>query len=177
MRFFFRKKDNSYPSKRFIITPSKRDHSGFEENDAYIKFWIPESIEKLIDEVTGLLDTSMSDFVRQVLFLHLYGRHDLLAHYESQSGLYSREDYSFVPDDLHPDYKGKAQKPPLEKKIADGKVWLPSKMKRDLRMMAEQEKMKLSVYVRQVLQTHLLGVMPCEPGLSDQLPPNGYEEE
>lgn len=175
MRFFFRKKDNSYPSKqikKFIITLSNRDYADFNGNDTYIKFWIPESIEKLIDEITDLMDTSMSDFIRQVLFLHLYGRHDLLGHRERGCGIYLKEQIDFCVGD-----QPQITPPPVDKNIADIKVWLPPKMKGDLQMLADRQKTKLSVYVRQVLQTHLLGVMPYEPGLADQQPPEGFEDE
>lgn len=176
MRFFFRKKDAPYPSKHIkqhIITLSYRDYSEFERNDAIIKFWIPETIEKKIDEATDLLDTSLSDFVRQVLFIHLYGRHDLLGLYERKCGIYSpaREVRYSVAQRIDMPVL------PAEKKIADVKIWLPSKMKSDLQTLADRSKMKLSPYVRLVLHTHLLGNLPYDPDLAGQSPPNGYEEE
>lgn len=176
MRFFFRKKDDSYPSKKIkkdIITLSGRVYSDFEKNDATIKLWIPEAIEKKIDEVTDLLDTSLSDFVRQVLFIHLYGRHELLGLYERHCGIYlPAKEIRF----------SLASRPgttasPAEKKTADIKIWLPSKMKNDLQTLADRAKMKLSPYVRQVLHTHLLGNLPYDPDLAGQSPPNGYDEE
>lgn len=38
----------------------------------------------MLDEMTTFLDTSISDYVRQILFIHLYGRYDLLGLLEEQ---------------------------------------------------------------------------------------------
>lgn len=176
MRFFFRKKDDPYPSKQIaqhVIALSGRDYSEFETNDASIKFWIPESIEIKLDEATCLLDTSVADFVRQVLFIHLYGRYDLLGLYERKCGIYlpAREiRYSLGSLSDKP-------APLVEKKIADVKIWLPSRMKSDLQTLADRAKMKLSPYVRQVLHSHLMGKLPYDPGLAGQSPPEGHDEE
>ena len=176
MRFFFRGKDTPYPSKpikQHSIIMSNRDYSEFERNDAAIKFWIPETVEQKVDEATELLDTSKSDFVRQVLFIHLYGRHDLLGLYERKCGI-------FLPaKDIRYSLKPQPGMPalPAEKKIADMKVWLPSRMKSDLQTLADRAKMKLSPYVRQVLHTHLFGNLPYAPDLAGQSTPDGYDEE
>lgn len=177
MRTYFRRKDETYPSKPdkpHSISISGRDYSECEYNDATLKFWIPESLERKIDEVTDLLDTSVSDFVRQAIFIHLYGRCDLLGLYERKQGIYSPGgSIKFCASLVD-------QGPPIsapEKKNADVKIWLPARMKNDLAMLAVSHKMKLSSYVRQLLTIHLLGNLPFDPDVTVLNPPEGYEEE
>ena len=177
MRFFFRSKDDTYPAKPakpHAISLSGRDYSEFECNDTTLKVWIPESLEKKIDEATDLLDTSVSDFVRQVLFIHLYGRCDLLGLYERKQGIFSPVGnirFSFGTNHKYSPVSA------TEKKTADVKIWLPIRMKNDLAILSEHHNMKLSHYVRQVLTTHLLGNLPFNPDLTSLCLPDGCEEE
>lgn len=75
MQFFKRSKDNirpSSPSYKLIIDLQGRDYLSLSTNNTNIKFWIPERLEKKIDQLCTYFDTSASDFIRQVLFVHLY---------------------------------------------------------------------------------------------------------
>lgn len=104
----------------------------------------------MLDEMTTFLDTSISDYVRQILFIHLYGRYDLLGLLEEQLPALQEGRGAIIagPPDEFP---GRS----LNK--ADIKVWLPRVMKDDLTFLAKREGMTLSKYVRTIIATHLTG--------------------
>ena len=66
---------------------------------------------------------------------------------------------------------------PVEKSIADFKVWIPAKMKADIRALAQKAGKKPSLYVREVIVTHLFGHVPPEGISIDMLPPDGHVED
>jgi predicted DNA-binding protein len=180
MRFFFRKKDQPRhvePPVTYHVQLSGRNYEELEECDVALKFWLPESIEKKIDEMSSVQNTSTSDLVRQILFIHLYGRYDLFGLVERkgsaftlrQPPMYSR--VRQVPDPDAPPPK------PVEKSIADFKVWIPAKMKADIQALAQKAGKKPSLYVRQVIVTHLFGHVPPEGMAIDMLPPDGHIED
>ena len=182
MQFFQRSKDNPRhlsPDDTPAVSLTGRDYAPLHSNDATLKFWIPEPLEKKIDELCRFFDTSASDFIRQVLFIHLYGRYDLV-------GLIERQDNRF---DLMPEQRIKfsaceigdqlqpTSPPSPPKNIADIKVWLPSAMKNELQELANRRSMKLSRYVRLVLISHVLGNLPHNRQISGLEPPAGLQED
>ena len=182
MIFFGRKKDVTVPTKikpPLVVKLTGRNYSEYSSNDVALKFWLPLSAEKKIDELCTYFDTCASDFIRQILFIHLYGRYDLI-------GLIERQDNRFdLAEKKHDRFSRPPQSdvptvpdaPPKEKNIADVKVWLPSKMKADLKGLAERRQMKLSRYARLVILNHLFGNLPFESGIASLEPPAGMEEE
>jgi predicted DNA-binding protein len=152
MKFFFRHKDDTYPGrkdKEYAISQTGRDFLWLETNDASLKFRLSEEQEQMLDEMTTFLDISLSDLVRQILFVHLYGRYDLLGLLEQK--MPSLEEGRVI-----------AYAPPEEPtarigNTADIKVFLPRVMKDDLTFLAKNEGMTLSKYVRTVVVTHLTG--------------------
>lgn len=170
MKFFFRRKDDPYPQqqgKEHHIALTERDFFWLDENDAPLKFRLPEEQERMINEICSFLDISASDFIRQVLFMHLYGRYDLLGLLERQ--LPSLNEGRDVCPSAQPEPPlANVPSPPHPKNVADFKVWLPRAMKDDLALLANDEKMTLSRYVRTVVVTHLTG----HPALAQRSPLN-----
>lgn len=152
MKFFFRHKDTAYPGrkdKEYTISLTGRDFSWLKENDVALKFRVSEDQERIIDEMCMFLDISASDFIRQVLFIHLYGRYDLLGLLERQlPALEEGRTITYAPPEASSIRPGNT---------ADFKTWLPSVMKDDLTFLAKQEGMTLSKYVRTVVTTNLTG--------------------
>jgi hypothetical protein len=178
MRFFFRKKDDSraaIPRQEHVITMTNRDFSELDDDKAALKFWIPESVEIIMDELSSKFDTSASDSYRQMLFVHLYGRYDL-------TGLLERQDHRFALNEepfYSIDFTALANTVPTpeEKSIADVKVWVPLKMKDDLQLLANRKGMKLSQYVRSVVMDQLLGHLPYSEALAGSSPPPESDDE
>lgn len=178
MRFFFRKKDDSraaIPRQEHVITMTNRDFSDLDDDKAALKFWIPESVETMMDELSSKFDTSTSDSYRQMLFIHLYGRYDL-------TGLLERQDHRFALNE-EPFYSidftalTNTVPTPEEKSIADVKVWVPLKMKNDLQFLANRKGVKLSRYVRSVLMDQLLGHLPYSETPAGASPPSESDDE
>lgn len=178
MRFFFRKKDQPRPVEPpvYHVQLSGRNYEELDECDVALKFWMPESVEKKIGEMSSVQNTSASDLVRQILFIHLYGRYDLFGLIERKCStfmlcrpvMYSRSAAVVDPD---------APAVPVEKSIADFKVWIPAKMKADIQVLAQKAGKKPSLYVREVIVTHLFGHVPPEGFMFDMLPPDGHVED
>lgn len=177
MQFFKRSKDNNRPSSynEPIIDMLGRDYLSLSSNDANIKFWIPERLEKKIDQLCTYFDTSASDFIRQVLFVHLYGRYDLVGLIERQKNSVKQpmEKYSKRIFETNCDIMTRQK----DKNVADVKVWLPSTMKADLQKMADRSNMKLSKYVRLVLVNHIMGCLPVDSSVSSLEPPRELQED
>ena len=186
MFFFKRKKDQPRPVKpptSYHVSLSGRDYDQLAECDTALKFWLPESIEKKIDEMCSFMNTSASDLVRQILFIHLYGRYDLFGLIERQIDTFGMNQLKFKHNMFSRscplDSNGDVVRDPetVEKSIADFKVWIPAKMKADIQALAQKTGNKPSLYVRQVIITHLFGHVPPEGISLDMLPPNGYVED
>lgn len=181
MQFFKRRKDQQRPDKpstAYRVKLSNRDYKQLTECDAALKFWLPEAVEKKIDEMSSFQDTSTSDLVRQILFIHLYGRYDLFGLIERQIDTFNlnkKELPRFSRSESSETGSDKINKP-IEKSIADLKVWIPAKMKTDILTLANKEGKKTSQYVRQVIITHLFGHMPHDDVFLDMLPPDGHIE-
>ena len=153
MKLFFRHKDDPYPNRterEHSITLTERNYFLLDDNDAPLKFRLSEELERMVDEICSYLDTSASDFIRQVLFIHLYGRYDLLGLLERQFPVFEEERMIAYAPPVETSSKRGAN-------IADIKVWLPRVMKDDLAYLAQSEGMTLSRYVRTVITTHLCG--------------------
>jgi hypothetical protein len=164
MKFFFRRKDETCPhqnSKQYSIALSERDYTLIDENNAPLKFRLNETLERMIDEICTFLDISASDFIRQALFIHLYGRYDLLGLLERQFPTLQEGREVIVSGPPESSSSRTAN-------VADFKVWLPRVMKDDLQFLAESEGKTLSRYIREVITTHLTG----HPALARQSPLN-----
>jgi hypothetical protein len=188
MDFFFRKKDDRETDEGkplLQINLSGRPYNAYSERDAAIKLWLPESIKDRLNEVSTYIDTSVSDFLRQILFIHLYGRVDFLGLLQTKhpTALNSHIDTGIVPDaspqveiEVKAVKKAKVIKNGPEKSTSSVKIWVPSKMKSDLDQLALKNKASLSEYARHVIITHLLGNMPYDSSPFKAAPPADLEE-
>ena len=168
MKLFFRHKDDTYPNRsdrQNHISMTERNFLHLDDNDVSLKFRLPEELELMVEEICSYLDTTASDFIRQVLFIHLYGRYDLLGLLERQFPVLDERRRMVIPSAVPDDNKQCTKLPPNR---ADFKVWLPRVMKDDLALLADSEKMTLSRYIRTVINTHLTG----HPALGDHSPVN-----
>ncbi|MDD2500723.1 MAG: hypothetical protein PHN92_07885 [Geobacter sp.] len=184
MRFFFRKKDEAKPwplSAPIRIQLSNRNFELLKDCDVALKFWLPEYVEKMIDRMCSFQDTSASDLIRQILFIHLYGRYDLFGLIERQDQTYNlqtRERTRFSLRELSLEEEVERS---LEAKnarnIADVKVWVPAKMKDDIKLLAHKAGKKPSQFVREIIITHLFGHVPPDGISAAENPPDGFNEE
>lgn len=179
MKIFFRKKDNPRPTSKpeFYIKLTDCDLEALQECDVALKFRVPEQVERKIDEMCSFVDTSASDLIRQILFIHLYGRYELFGLIERQNTTYNLNPkpatrFNRVTGKVTCDSAPVAR----ERNIADVKVWIPQRMKEDIQSLAEQAGKKVSVYVRETISTHLFGHAPPKNMPTDVSPQNNQEE-
>lgn len=85
LKFFGRKKNEIYPSeeKHICIKLSGRNYDDLKRCDTTLKIWLSEDVETKLNEMCWAIDTSGSDLIRQILFIHLYGRYDLFGFRQS----------------------------------------------------------------------------------------------
>lgn len=176
MRFMSRTKNrmnsfrqSQYDSREFIISMTDRKYSDLQLCDSALKVWLPEHIIIMLYEITVLLDVTISDFVRQMLFVHLYGKYDLLGHIE-RTNLQFKD-----PDEISPCAKTTSPDKAVpcskisitdEANIRSLKIPLPSPMKQGLLGLADKKHLPISEYVRRLIITHLIGhqeVFPTPP--------------
>lgn len=188
MNFFFRKKDDTKENEttsRYSINLSGRPYNQYQDRDATIKLWLPEHAKKKIDEVCSYIDTTASDFIRQILFVHMYGRADFLALMQTkhpsvvdshiERGIRYSVSSPSSPSGSHQSSPASAPTPP--KNEASYKVHVPAKFKVDLEQCATYRKHSISSYSRQVILTHLYGYLPYDHELFGEHPPVGIDED
>ncbi|NWF37275.1 hypothetical protein [Mariprofundus sp. KV] len=149
-------KGSSQQSEEYIscITRTDRDYSELlTQGDVAIKFWLPEIMDTILDESCKLLDTTRSDLIRQVLFTYLYGRYDWLGMVERSETHYQLNQepkvfYQRTIPNLTRD---------MGKNTEDLKVWIPSKMKKDIEALAAKTDISLSEMIREIMISTMIG--------------------
>lgn len=56
-----------------LVAPPSLDFNLFSSNDAFIKAWLPERIENVLDRLSTDHKVSRPDAIRAILFQHVYG--------------------------------------------------------------------------------------------------------
>jgi hypothetical protein len=184
---FFKRSRNKQPpfqekqldERQYNISMSGRDFGDLFTCSAALKVWLPDSIELQLQEMSFFLNVSMSDLIRQILFIHLYGRYDFLGyverslhHFKDPASVVDDVMFSLTTDDLprsklslfgkkkvtdpEPE-KPSAPEPPKEKQVAATKIFLPERMKQDLLAISEKRLVPVSEYCRSVIKSHLMG--------------------
>lgn len=145
--------------------------------EAAVNFWLPDSVLNAAEALGKDLELTRSDVIRNILFLHLYGRifyEDCLAQenwkirwreagYFDDDVMFSR---SAPPktDQAH-DRKPKSSVPAPRttyiatygKSVQSIKVWLPSVMREHLEQINASKNITLAETLRRTLTTDLLG--------------------
>lgn len=135
------------------MTATGRDFSRFEGNDVRLKFWLSDVMDEALADLEGAMHVSRSELVRMTLFQYLYGRYDYVAMQVQKLGF-------FRPVGVRPglQYSRRWDPPALQrKKLNDVSVFLPQCMKDDLLVSAGQMGVPLSVHIREILISELLG--------------------
>ncbi len=162
--------------EQHIITMSGRDFGELFTCSAALKIWLPESTEKQLQEMSRFIDISFSDIVRQILFIHLYGRYDFLGYVERRLHTFSEPEVveckmqfsicdppGFDADAAWAELERELSEPPKEKPVIATRVCLPERMKSDLTALAEKKYTTVSSYCREVIITHLMGAASAVP--------------
>lgn len=157
---FFKNKNESETELEFIITGTKRDYSSIVRYDVALKVWLPEGIDLALKEMSDFSNTPVSTILRQTLYTYLYGSYDQMYAIEKNRDNFISEGTSLAskPYSLSyiPDISSN-RTPELGKNTYDVKLWIAKKMKEDLQKLADDTKIKLSVFIREILISKLFG--------------------
>jgi len=151
--------DEAEEEPTYAITQTDRNYSDLlEYGDVAVKFWLPELMDTILNEVCNLYHTTQSNLIRHTLFTYLYGRYDWLGLYERKSDYYQLNRppmYSRSPSVQEPGTPDLMQD--LGKNVEDLKVWIPAKMKDEIQALADKAGLSLSEMIREILLSILIG--------------------
>jgi hypothetical protein len=157
------------------------DFSDLAKHDAALKFWLPEPVYAALKELCARGGESMSEMLRRFLAQHCYGVYAVELMREALPGLF--RDFDEMPEGLQfsrsrtntPTGKVRIDTywvPELGKNVAPIKVWVPSRLRSDLEVLASHVNIKLSQYVREIVISRLLGhcTLPKRPQMLEAAP-------
>jgi hypothetical protein len=163
------------------------DFSDLAEHDAALKFWLPEPVDAALKELCARGGESMSEMLRRFLAQHCYGVYAVEVMREALPGLFRDLDemlavlrFSKSPPNT-PTGKARVDTywvPELGKNVAPIKVWVPSRLRSDLEVLAAHVDIKLSQYVREIVISRLLGhgTLPKRPQMLEAAPLSAAED-
>ena len=154
------------------------DLNEFGENDVAVKFWVPEAVAEALDELRERERQSMSQLLRQYLIVHCYGIYGIRVMLEADPHLFKdREVDSEIRFSRAPAPAGKKRVdtyfvPELGKNVAPIKLWIPQRLRDDLRILADHVELTLSQYLREIVISRLLGhgTLPLRPAMLNAEP-------
>ena len=181
---FFRRKESTEqqharrPLRFEQLVAAMGDFRDLHRHDAALKFWLPEPANEALREICDRSGENLSILLRRFFAQHCYGIYacevmtdripDLFR--DEQGPLFSRARASSQPP-------GKVRVdtywvPELGKNVVPIKVWIPTRVRRDLTTLAEHSDITLSQYVREVVISRLLGhgMLPKRPSMLEAAP-------
>ena len=144
------------------------DFSDLASEDTALKFWLPELVERALEDLARHYQVSVSMMVRMLLADYVYGRYALVHMQQSQLGIYARRQPTMLSRrGLPPGARQVYKVPELGKNIAPIKVWIAKRLRQDLAILAEHADVLLSRFVREVVVGTVLGrgTLPERPEL------------
>jgi len=147
------------------ITMTDRDYVDLlETGDVALKFWLPDLVGIMLDQSCKFANTTRSDFIRQNLFIYLYGRYDLMGLLEQRNHYYRLDPPSRIMFSRSAAPKSDTVSEPepdimqdLGKNTEDLKVWIPVRMKEDIQKLADKASISLSEMIREIIISSLFG--------------------
>ena len=141
--------------------PAEMDFNAFSSNDAFIKVWLPERIEIVLDTLSAAHNVSRPDALRAVLFQHVYGVFVYEQFLDWKRKKDEREQTYYQSAPPEPDAvlfsRSRTTMDMLGKSTSNLKFWLPMQLKEDLTAIATVNELGISDYVRLTLAKRLIG--------------------
>ena len=136
------------------------------DNSAVLRFWLPEAGRTALDQTVKSSGTTAAKYLREFFVAHLYGIHELLKMQAMHEGLYYVPRPSQEAGNHAKGAEGKIMYsrapsveciPGLGKNLYPFKLYLSQRIKDDLQNLADDIKIPLSQFVREILITHFFG--------------------
>lgn len=133
----------------------ERDYHGLNVQDVSLRIWLPEAARIGLENICERMETSMTMYLIEYFATYLYGLHELLRMREARLGLYA-------PQEARPRLacamETRPELPPnLGKNIFALKIFVPGKIKEDLRVHAIKAGHDLGEFTRALICAHLFG--------------------
>ena len=151
------------------------DCSDLGENDIALKFWLPSPAMQGLKEVSDIYDRTVSRLIRDFLLAHCYGMYAF--EWMQENKIFRNfEDIMFMrkSDESSKSPRSKVRVstyfvPELGKNIAPMKLWIPTRLKNDLTLLAKHVDLTTSNYVREIVISRLLGhgTLPMRPKMME----------
>lgn len=166
-----------------LIEDMGGDFSDLKTHDSALKFWLPEAANEALEEMATRAGISMSESLRQLFATHCYGIYAYQLMIDRNPGIFR--------DPSIPMFSRKGAEPPAGKKRVDTywvpelgknvmpvKVWIPTRIRSDLQILADHVEIKLSQYVREIVIARLLGhgTLPLRPKMLNAEPLPAVED-
>lgn len=154
---------------RVLSGEAMADFSFLATEDVALKFWLPEPVERALEDMASFYRVSVSLVVRMLLVDYVYGRYALAYMQENESGIFQRKKAAPLFS-RRPPQPGTCQVykvPELGKNIAPVKVWIAQRLRDDLVILADHADVLLSRFVREIIVGAVLGrgTLPERPEL------------
>ncbi len=136
------------------------------DNDATIKFWVPQIVADAIKDASSFHGRTMAAYLREHLYQHCYGEYifiylQQLKLRDSEDAVFHQEHVSHYVSIKDPVY----WVPHLGKNIFPIRLELPAKTKMHLEKLADHYDIALSQYIREVVISRVFGqgMLPQRP--------------
>ncbi|MGH8501472.1 MAG: hypothetical protein ACREVE_03200 [Gammaproteobacteria bacterium] len=136
---------------RSLLAKFEGDLTAFRANDVAMKVWLPEAVDEILKQLSDHWPSSRSEMIRDTLFVYVYGQY-AFAQMKAQN-----DGFFYVDPDRILFSRARGPLPALGKSIKSYKVWMPAKLRDDLKAMAAESGMALSHYVREILISSFMG--------------------
>ncbi|MFH7325948.1 hypothetical protein [Desulfurivibrio sp. C05AmB] len=146
---------DSTPGLEQIITRDGIDK--LHENTGQLRVWLPTRCKQALDDVVELHGLTGACYLREFLTVYLYGEHELLRMRREKTGLYYQPQSEGSRPVMYSRSPATDVVPGMGKNIVPIKLFLPEKIKNDLKELAGKTDIALSTFVRELLISHLLG--------------------
>lgn len=114
-----------------------------------MKVWLPEPLDEILRQLADHRTSSRSVLIRRALFVYVYGQYAFEQMRADKDGFFYDDGirYSRSPN----------RAPSLGKNTRNYKVFLPRRLREDLATLANQSRLKLSHFTREVLISAFMG--------------------
>lgn len=159
------------------------DLSDLAKHDVALKFWLPEPVSVALGELGKLGGESRSEMLRRFLTQHCYGVYAVQVMTTVVPQIFKDPSPEMIRFRIREPPPGKVRVdtywvPELGKNVAPIKVWVPSRLRRDLEALAAHVDITLSQYVREIVISRLLGhgTLPKRPQMIEAAPLSSVED-
>lgn len=153
------------------------DFSDLAKHDMALKFWLPEPALEALKEISALNGESVSESLRKFFAHHCYGIYAFQLMCAKIPDLFKDPGPTMFSRAPSKNPKGKKRVhtywvPELGKNVMPVKVWVPSRIRNDLQLLASHVELNLSQYVREIVISRLLGhgTLPHRPEMLTATP-------